>query len=147
MYFLLVEDMRTTRNLIKSYILDLPLGCPIDFLEAENGEDALEILANHHVDFVFMDWNLSTIMTGLDVLKKIRKIDKFKDLPIILVTSESDKENVILALKFGATNYIVKPIDKNSFNEKTIKAITNMRNKIKNDGITPPDDTESTTTP
>ena len=125
MRFLLVEDSRTTRNLIKSYVKEMDLGRPASFLEAENGEVAMEMLKSNHVDFVFLDWNLSSLMTGLDVLLEIRKQEKHKQLPVIMVTSEADKPNVIKAMKCGANDYAVKPIDKRVLTEKVMKIVMN----------------------
>jgi len=121
MRFLLVEDSRTTRNLIKSYVKEMDLGRPASFIEAENGEVAMEALKNNFIDFVFLDWNLSSLMTGLDVLVEIRKQEKHKQLPVIMVTSEGDKPSVIKAMKCGANDYVVKPIDKKVLTEKVLK--------------------------
>jgi len=121
MMFLLVEDSRPTRNLIKNYVSEMDLGGNLDFIEAESGEIALDMLEAYQADFVFLDWNLSSKMTGLDVLKEIRKKDKFKNLPVVMVTSESDKPNVIEAMKCGANDFTVKPIDKKIFTEKVLK--------------------------
>ena len=124
MIFLLVEDSRPARNLLKNYISEIDIGhSRRDYVEAESGESALIKLRSQSVDFVILDWNLSTSMTGLDVLKEIRKDSKFKDLPIMMVTSESDKTNVIEALKNGANDFIVKPIDKKHLAEKILKII------------------------
>jgi two-component system chemotaxis response regulator CheY len=123
MIFLIVEDSRPARNLIKSYVNEIDTNRQYDYIEAESGEASLQILQTHRVDFVFIDWNLSTKMTGLDVLKTIRKDIKFKQLPIIMVTSESDKPNVIESLKYGANGFIVKPIEKKFFREIVLKAI------------------------
>jgi len=122
MVILVTEDSRPTRNLIKSYINEMDIG-PYDVIEAENGEDALVIVQKRTVDFVLLDWNLSTKMTGLDTLKAIRKMDQYKKTPIIMVTSESDKFKVVEALKSGANDYVVKPIDKKSFTEKVTRNI------------------------
>jgi two-component system chemotaxis response regulator CheY len=128
MVFLIVEDSRPARNLIKSYVSDIDIGhrhC--DFLEVENGETALDTLQIRRVEFVIIDWNLSTKMTGLEVLKAIRSDARFKDLPIMMVTSESDKLNVIEALKYGANGFIVKPINKDLFMEKVSQVINNSQ--------------------
>ena len=103
--------------------MESEIGSRSDFLEVENGEDALKIIQTQHVDFVILDWNLATKMTGLDVLKIIRQMDQFKQLPVVMVTSESDKTNVIISLKIGANDFVVKPIDKKSFAEKILKVI------------------------
>jgi two-component system chemotaxis response regulator CheY len=120
MVFLVTDDSRTTRNLIKSYIAELGVK-HYTILEAQNAEEALFIIQNHGIDFLLLDWNLTTDMTGLDILKQLRKIDRFKKLPIIMVSSESDRLNVVEALKFGANDFVVKPIDKKSFIEKVTK--------------------------
>jgi two-component system chemotaxis response regulator CheY len=127
MVFLLADDSRPTRNLLKSYVSELDLDAPPDFLETETAEITLDMVQTRRVDFIFLDWNFNTKMTGLDVLKEIRKIEKYKHLPIIMVTSDSNKANVIVALKLGANDFIVKPIDKKSFAEKTIKVINSIK--------------------
>jgi len=127
MEFLVVDDSRPTRNLIKNYVTEMKLGEPCYFLEAEDGENALKLLNTRRVDFVLLDWNLSTSMTGLDVLKTIRNSDKLKKLPVIMITGESDKQNVIESIKNGANDFASKPIDKKSFAEKILKAITTVK--------------------
>jgi len=121
MRFLIVEDSRTTRNLIKNYVNEIDLGRDPSFEEAENGELALNLLEANHIDFVLLDWNLSSRMTGLDVLKAIRRQEKYRHLPVIMVTSESDKPKVIESLKCGANDFTVKPINKKAFSEKVLK--------------------------
>ena len=124
MNFLIVEDSRNTRNLLKNYINDIDIGTSRkEFIEADSAETGLIKLKSGRIDFVLLDWNLSTSMTGLDLLKEVRKDDKFKDLPIIMVTSESDKISVIEALKHGANDFVVKPIDFKSFKEKVLKVL------------------------
>jgi two-component system chemotaxis response regulator CheY len=127
MIFLVVEDSRTTRNLIKNYISEIKLGEKCDFFEAEDGENALNILKSKPIDFVLLDWNLSTEMTGLDILKAIRSIEKFKNIPVVMITGESDKLNVIEAIKHGANDFASKPIDKKLFSEKILKAIAHVK--------------------
>jgi two-component system chemotaxis response regulator CheY len=123
MVFLVAEDSRPTRNLIKNYVSEMDIGQPCSFIETENGEETLQLVQTRHIDFVLLDWNLSTKMTGLDVLKEIRKIEKHKDLPIIMVSSESDRFNVVESLKVGANAFVVKPIDRKVFEEKVVKNI------------------------
>jgi two-component system chemotaxis response regulator CheY len=122
MVFLITEDSRTARNLIKSYIGELDIES-YTILEAQSGEETLLILEDQKIDFVLLDWNLTTEMTGLEILKKIRKMDKYKKVPVIMVSSESDRLNVVEALKFGANDFVVKPIDKKSFEEKVTRNI------------------------
>jgi two-component system chemotaxis response regulator CheY len=123
MVFLVVEDSRPARNLIKNYLGEIEMGSPYLVLEAENGESALNIMKVRSIDFVFLDWNLSDKMTGLDVLKEMRKMDQYKQVPVFMVSCESDKIHVIESMKFGANDFIVKPIDQKTFMEKVHKTI------------------------
>ena len=127
MTFLIVEDSRTTRNLIKNYISEIKIDEKCDFHEAEDGESALDILKTRFIDFVLLDLNLSSKMTGLDILKVIRSTDKMKHLPVVIITGESDKLNVIETIKHGANDFISKPIDKKMFFEKILKAVSNIK--------------------
>ena len=124
MYFLLVEDSRNARNLLKTYLSEIDVGrSRREYVDADSGETALIKLRSQRIDFVLLDWNLSTSMTGLDLLKEIRKDEKLKDLPVIMVTSESDKISVVEAMKHGANDFVVKPIDEKSFKEKVLKVL------------------------
>ena len=127
MTFLIVDDSRTARNLVKNYVSDIKTDHPFRFIEADNPEDTFLALQAHHIEFVFLDWNLSTKMTGLDILKEIRAMEKYKKVPIFMITSESDKIHVIEALKFGANDFIAKPIDQKAFLEKVSKLIMNTK--------------------
>jgi len=127
MTFLIVEDSRPTRNLIKNYINEIKLDKNCVFLETEDGEGALDILKTKYVDFVLLDWHLSTEITGLDILKKIRSTVGLKNMPVIMITGDSDKMNVIEAIKNGANDFASKPIDKKSFCEKVVKAMSNIK--------------------
>jgi two-component system chemotaxis response regulator CheY len=127
MTFLIVDDSRPTRNLIRNYLTEIKINEKCDFLEAEDGEGALDILKTRFIDFVLLDWNLSTKMTGLDVLKVIRSTDQLKAMPVVMITGESDKLNVIEAIKNGANDFISKPIDKKLFSEKILKVLSNVK--------------------
>jgi DNA-binding response OmpR family regulator len=127
MVFLITEDSRPTRNLIRSYIDDIGLKEPYLVLEAENGEETLYTLQIRSIDFILLDWNLSTKMNGLEVLKEIRKMGRYKDVPVVMVSSESDKFNVVESLKYGANGFVVKPIDKKVFTDKVTSNIKGMK--------------------
>ncbi|MDR1836659.1 MAG: response regulator [Treponema sp.] len=126
MTFLIVEDSRPARNLIKNYLNEIKIGERCYFIEAEDGENALKLL-DKYIDIVLLDLNLSTKMTGLDVLKVIRNSDEFKKLPVVMITGETDKQNVIESIKFGANDFVSKPIDKKLFSEKILKAVSDTR--------------------
>ena len=115
---LVVDDSRIMRNIVKNYFSDLKVPC--QYIEAVDGNEAMDQILKQKIDLVLLDWNMPKL-SGIDFLKKVRAIDKFKKLPIIMVTSEAAKYNVIEALKIGATDYIVKPINGKLFREKLSK--------------------------
>lgn len=88
-----------------------------EFLEAENGKKAFQLLEANTISIVFLDWNMPE-MDGMDFLKKARGISHYKTLPIVMVTSEAARYNVVEALRMGATDYIIKPINEKVFLEK-----------------------------
>lgn len=106
MKLLVVDDSSTMRRIIKNTLEKL--GHP-DIIEAEHGVEAWEKLtADDDIKVVITDWNMPE-MNGLDLVKKIRAEKKYEDMPIIMVTTEGGKAEVITALKAGVNNYIVKP--------------------------------------
>ena len=117
---LVVDDSRIMRNIVKNYFSEQKIPC--QYLEAADGSEALEILAKQPIDMILLDWNMPKL-SGIDFLKKVRAIPKHAKMPIIMVTSESAKYNVIEALKMGATDYIIKPINGKLFADKISKII------------------------
>jgi two-component system chemotaxis response regulator CheY len=115
---LVVDDSRIMRNIVKNTFSQLRIPC--QFIEAGNGRDALKELQSQEVHLVLLDWNMPEL-SGIDFLKTVRAIERYKNLPIIMVTSESAKYNVIEALKNGATDYIIKPVNEKIFFEKLSK--------------------------
>ncbi len=115
---LIVDDSRIMRNIVRNTSSELKI--PTRFLEAGNGKEALQIVLAETVDLILLDWNMPEL-SGIDFLRQVRDIDKYKNIPIIMITSESAKYNVIEALKSGATDYIVKPISGKIFLEKLSK--------------------------
>ena len=112
---LIVDDSRIMRNIVKNTFATLKIPC--HYLEAENGEKAFQLLETNKVSLVFLDWNMPE-MDGIEFLKKVRAMPDYKELPIIMVTSESAKYSVVEALQSGATDYIVKPVREKVFMEK-----------------------------
>ena len=117
---LVVDDSRIMRNIVKNTFATLKIPC--QYLEAENGKKAYQILETNKVSLVFLDWNMPE-MDGLEFLKKVRAMPDYKDLPIIMVTSEAAKYNVVEALQSGATDYIVKPVREKVFIEKVSEIV------------------------
>lgn len=115
---LVVDDSRIMRNIVKNTFAGINIPC--QFVEAANGREALYLLEKNEIHLVLLDWNMPEL-SGLDFLKKIRAVEKYKHLPVIMVTSEAARYNVIEALKNGATDYIIKPVNEKNFREKISK--------------------------
>ena len=105
MKILVVDDFRTMRRIIRNYLRQLGFN---NVEEAEDGDVALEKLNEGQFDFVITDWNMPK-MTGIDLLKKIRAENNFKNIPVLIITAEAEKENVVQAAQAGVNDYIVKP--------------------------------------
>jgi two-component system, chemotaxis family, chemotaxis protein CheY len=112
---LVVDDSSTMRRIIKNTLGRLGYK---DILEGEDGVKGWEQLdANPDVGMLITDWNMPE-MNGLELVKKTRADERFKELPIIMVTTEGGKAEVITALKAGVNNYIVKPFTPQVLKEK-----------------------------
>lgn len=120
---LIVDDSRIMRNIVKNHFSEMHMYC--SYIEAADGDEAFELMKKYTVDLILLDWNMPRL-SGIDFLKKVRAINKYAKLPIIMVTSEAARYNVIEALKTGATDYIIKPINGKLFMEK-ISRIFNWR--------------------
>lgn len=117
MRILVVDDFNTMRRIVKNILKQLGFE---NVGEAENGQEALEVLKKEKFDFVITDWNMP-VMTGLDLLKAIKADAALKDLPVMMVTAEAQQQNIVLAVKSGASNYIVKPFTAEVLEEKISK--------------------------
>ena len=115
MKILVVDDSSTMRRIIKNTLNHLGYK---DLLEAEDGVQAWEALSsNDDIGVLVTDWNMPN-MNGLELVKKVRAETKYTDMPIIMVTTEGGKGEVITALKAGVNNYIVKPFTPQVLKEK-----------------------------
>jgi two-component system chemotaxis response regulator CheY len=115
---LVVDDSRIMRNIVKNIFMSMQIPC--EFIDAGNGREAFLQLEKNKIDLILLDWNMPEL-SGLEFLKKVRALEQYKDLPIIMVTSEAARYNVIEALKNGATDYIIKPVNEKIFREKLSK--------------------------
>jgi two-component system, chemotaxis family, chemotaxis protein CheY len=111
---LAVDDFSTMRRIVRNILRQLGYN---NIAEAEDGAAALEYLKQNKVDFIVSDWNMPN-MTGLELLKAVRADTNLKDIPILLVTAEALKENVVEAVKAGVNGYIVKPFTAETLKEK-----------------------------
>jgi len=118
MKFLIVDDSKTILQTLRFSLEKLYYN---DIVEATNGQEALELLKSEKIDFVITDWNMPK-MTGLDLLQLIRAEDQWKAIPVLMLTTEAEKNQIIKALKSGASNYIIKPFKIEQL-EKKIKDV------------------------
>lgn len=120
MKILSVDDSATIRRIIKN-IVDV-LG--YEFLEAADGQAALDILAKEYADvgLVLLDWNMP-VLNGYDTLKAIKADGRFKNIPVTMVTTESERIRVIEAIKAGAKNYVTKPFTQDELTNKIMQCL------------------------
>ncbi|WP_312629450.1 chemotaxis response regulator CheY [Scandinavium sp.] len=115
--FLVVDDFATMRRIVRNLLQDLGYK---NVEEAEDGQDALNKLRSDKFDFVISDWNMPNL-DGLQLLNEIRKDDALKSTPVLMVTAEAKKENIIAAAQAGANGYVVKPFTAAILEEKLTK--------------------------
>lgn len=117
MKILIVDDFATMRRIIKNLLRDLGFS---NTFEADDGTTALPMLNSGHYDFVITDWNMPG-MTGFDLLKHIRADGKLKEMPVLMVTAESKRDQIVAAAQAGVNGYIVKPFTAAVLKEKIEK--------------------------
>ncbi|NWO09088.1 chemotaxis protein CheY [Chromohalobacter salexigens] len=117
MSILVVDDFPTMRRIVRSLLKELGFN-NVD--EAEDGQEALNKLRAGGFEFVVSDWNMPNL-DGLAMLKEIRQDDALSDLPVLMVTAEAKKENIIAAAQAGANGYVVKPFTAATLEEKLDK--------------------------
>ncbi|WP_374404336.1 chemotaxis response regulator CheY [Niveibacterium sp.] len=122
MKFLVVDDFSTMRRIVRNLLKELGY-TNVD--EAEDGAVALQKLQGGGFDFVVTDWNMPN-MTGIELLQAIRASSALKDLPVLMITAEAKKENIIMAAQAGASGYIVKPFTAATLSEKMGKIFEKM---------------------
>ena len=115
--FLIVDDFATMRRIVRNLLKEIGYQ---DADEAEDGQDALKKLRAGSFGFVVSDVNMPN-MNGFDLLKQIRADEALKSLPVLMVTAEAKKEDIITAAQAGASGYIVKPFTKATLEEKLAK--------------------------
>ncbi len=117
MNVLVVDDADTMRRIVCNLLRGLGIK---NLREAENGNAALQELKAKKVDLVVSDWNMP-VMSGIELLRAIRADEELKSIPVLMVTAEAKKENIIEAVQAGASNYIVKPFNAKTLEEKLAK--------------------------
>jgi len=114
-----VDDSSTMRRIIKNTLTKLGF---TNVLEAANGVEGLDVLAKNEVDMIITDWNMPE-MDGLTFVKTLRSKDEYKETPILMVTTEAAKEDILTALRSGVNNYVVKPFTPDTLQEKVNKLL------------------------
>lgn len=122
MKFLIVDDFSTMRRIIRNLLKELEF---TNADEAEDGVAALAKLRGGNFEFVVSDWNMPN-MTGIELLRAIRADDTLKHLPVLMVTAEAKKENIIEAAQAGASGYVIKPFTAAVLEEKLNKIFDKM---------------------
>jgi len=117
--FLIVDDFSTMRRIVRGLLKEM--GCN-NADEAEDGAVALAMLKANKFDFVVSDINMPN-MNGFDLLKAVKADDSLKHLPVLMVTAEARKEDIVMAAQSGAAGYIVKPFTKATLEEKVQKIL------------------------
>ena len=117
MKILIVDDFSTMRRIIKNLLRDLGFN---NTEEADDGNTGLPKLQSGNFDFLVTDWNMPG-MTGIDLLRAVRADEKLKDLPVLMVTAEAKKEQIVMAAQEGVNGYIVKPFTAQTLKEKIEK--------------------------
>jgi len=117
MKILIVDDFSTMRRIIKNLLRDLGF---TNTAEADDGLTAFPMLQQGNFDFLVTDWNMPG-MEGIELLKKVRADEELKSLPVLLVTAEAKKEQIVQAAQAGVNGYIVKPFTSGTLKEKINK--------------------------
>ena len=117
--FLVVDDFSTMRRIIKNFLNDLGYN---NIAEADDGKTALPALKAGDVDFLITDWNMPG-MPGLDLLKAVRGDAKLAKLPVLMLTAEAKREQIIEAAQAGVSGYVIKPFTAATLKEKIDKIL------------------------
>jgi two-component system chemotaxis response regulator CheY len=120
--FLVVDDFSTMRRILRNLLKELGY---LNVDEAEDGNSALLKLRRDPFDFLITDWNMAG-MDGLQLLKEVRVDSTLRKLPVLMVTAEAKRENIIAAAQAGASGYIVKPFTAATLDEKMSKIFEKM---------------------
>jgi len=118
MKILIADDYSSMRQILKTALKQIGFSI---FIEADDGSSAMELLKYHKIDLIMSDWEMPK-MKGIDFLKAVRCDPKYKDIPFLMVTSESMPENIMDAIEAGVSSYVVKPF--------TVEVLTRKINQI-----------------
>lgn len=122
--FLIVDDFSTMRRIMRKFLNDLGY---TDVTEAEDGATALKILKQGNIDFLVTDWNMPG-MNGIDLLRAVRADERLKNLPVLMVTAEAKRDQIIEAAQAGVNGYVVKPFTAQALKDKIEKIFERVGN-------------------
>lgn len=122
MKILVIDDSGVMRRIHRNSLLEHDI-TEDDIIEAADGQEALEYAAKQDISLFLVDWNMPKV-DGLKLVRKLREIDKYREVPIVMITSEAAKYNVKEAIQAGVTNYIVKPVRGETLWNKLSKYLT-----------------------
>ncbi|MCD9493658.1 chemotaxis protein CheY [Photobacterium carnosum] len=123
MKILIVDDFSTMRRIVKNLLRDLGFN---NTVEADDGLTALPLLKRGDFDFVVTDWNMPG-MQGIDLLRQIRADEQLKHLPVLMITAEAKRDQIIEAAQAGVNGYIVKPFNAVTLKEKLAKIFERLQ--------------------
>ena len=126
MKILVVDDFSTMRRIIKNLLKDLGF---TNIQEADDGSTALPMLQQGDFDFVVTDWNMPG-MQGIDLLRAIRADENLKHTPVLMVTAEAKKEQIVAAAQAGVNGYVIKPFTAATLKEKVNQAFSTIRKTL-----------------
>jgi two-component system chemotaxis response regulator CheY len=124
MKFLVVDDYSTMRRIVKNLLHDLGYA---NVTEADDGNTALPLLQAGGFDFLITDWNMPG-MPGLDLLKAVRANEKLKKMPVLMLTAEAKREQIVEAAQAGVNGYVIKPFTAATLKEKIDKILESRAN-------------------
>jgi len=124
MKILVVDDSQTQRRIIKNCVRGVPGYAGAELIEALDGELAWRAISEHVIDLILLDYNMPNL-TGPQFIERIKNHPKYKDIPIIMITAEAAKYNVLEIMRKGVTAYIIKPMSV----EKLIPKIIDVMDK------------------
>ena len=119
MKILVVDDFSTMWRIVRNLLVELGFSNPL-IQEADDGESAITMLRSLPFDLVVTDWNMPN-MTGIDLLRAIRAEESLKGMPVLMVTAENNRDQIIAAAQAGVNGYIVKPFTAVTLKEKLTK--------------------------
>ncbi len=117
MRVLVVDDFSTMRRIVRNILRQLGFN---NVVEADDGSTAWEVLNREKIDFIVSDWNMP-IMTGIELLRKVRSSENLSEIPFLMVTAEAQQENILEAVQAKVSNYIVKPFTADTMKQKIDK--------------------------